>query len=374
MTINAKRLGQIICLIAGIIIYGTSAITIAPQQASSVSIDLGKPQTVVWPFEVSVVGDMGEKGLRIGPKIGRGWLGEAGGEASYKFYVPNDGTYYLWGYCYWYDVCANAVFVQIDAQERTILGNDPLLNVWHWVRGFSVPLSKGTHTLTLSNHSDHISLQKIQFINSSLATPSDSAFIFSELFYDDFEGCDLGNFAHWKTVTGKWNVKHPSQQNSQDTNVLTSQSQDGALIIYEGQDWSDYAVNVAVNSHPLSASGQAIDICFGVQEPDQYYLLRILPVEEGAAKLEILRRHRGALASIIAANGPWQIDKWHKIEVAHDNSSLIASIDGREVINTETEQEISGGIGFGLQAGAYASFDNIHVRLISDNSVEEIRQ
>ncbi len=35
MNINAKRLGQIICLIAGIIIYGNSAITVAPQQASS---------------------------------------------------------------------------------------------------------------------------------------------------------------------------------------------------------------------------------------------------------------------------------------------------------------------------------------------------
>ena len=65
MNINAKRLGQIICLIAAIIIYGNSAITIAPKQASSISIDLGKPQTIVWPFEVSIVGDMGEKGLRI---------------------------------------------------------------------------------------------------------------------------------------------------------------------------------------------------------------------------------------------------------------------------------------------------------------------
>ena len=95
MNLNVRNLGPTLCLIAGIVIYGNFAITIAPRQASGISVNLGNPQTVVWPFEVSIVGDMGEKGLRIGPKIGRGWLGEAGGEANYKFYVPDVETHYL---------------------------------------------------------------------------------------------------------------------------------------------------------------------------------------------------------------------------------------------------------------------------------------
>jgi len=168
--------------------------------------------------------------------------------------------------------------------------------------------------------------------------------------------------------------QHPAQRSSQDTNVLTCQAQEDALIIYEGQDWSNYALNVAVKSGSSPTSEQAIDICFGVKDPDQHYFLRILPVEDDTAKLEILRRSRGFLEPIAAAHSLWRPDQWHKIEVAHANGSISASIDSSKAISTATEQVITGGIGFGLQASAPASFDNIHVRLISDSSTEEVAQ
>ena len=97
--------------------------------------------------------------MRIGPNIGRGWCNEAAGSAEYKFYLPADGLYTIWTYALWHDECSNAVFAQIDDQKKAILGNDPVYNQWHWVRGFSIDLKKGSHTLHLSNHSDNIAVQ-----------------------------------------------------------------------------------------------------------------------------------------------------------------------------------------------------------------------
>jgi len=60
--------------------YLVSALNFAAPAASmqNIEINADKPLAIDWPFEIAVVGDEGEKGLRIGPNIGRGWCGEAG--------------------------------------------------------------------------------------------------------------------------------------------------------------------------------------------------------------------------------------------------------------------------------------------------------
>jgi len=176
-----------IAIIICIIVYGFFAVKKETGPEFAVSIDLAKPLAIEWPCEVSIVGDNGEKGLRIAPKVGRGWRGEAGGKADYRFFIPQDGKYHIWAYCLWFDECANAVFAQIDNQDKAIVGNDPVYNKWHWVRGFDVTLKKGTHSLVLSNHSDHIAIQKIVFSNSS-APPQQTGLVFSDIFYDGFDG------------------------------------------------------------------------------------------------------------------------------------------------------------------------------------------
>ena len=100
-------------LVLIVCLFLLSAIRFDNGSTENISIGLGTPLSITWPFEIAIVGDEGEKGLRIAPKIGRGWLGEAGGEATYSFYAPNDGTYYIWAYALWHDECSNAIFAQI---------------------------------------------------------------------------------------------------------------------------------------------------------------------------------------------------------------------------------------------------------------------
>ena len=148
-----------ICLM----VYSIFAINKEKGQQFAVSVDLGKPGYIEWPCEVSIVGDNGEKGIRIGANIGRGWNDEAGGLGRYNFYIPVEGKYVIWVYSRWFDECSNASFIRIDDGEKRIIGNDPVYGNWHWVRGYEVELSKGTHELEVSNHSDHIAMQEIVF-------------------------------------------------------------------------------------------------------------------------------------------------------------------------------------------------------------------
>lgn len=349
-------------------IYGYSAVNINSGQLYNISIDTGKPLSTVWPFEVAIVGDDGERGLRIGPKIGRGWRGEAGGEANYRFYIPKDGRYLIWAYCLWFDECANAIFAQIDDLDKAIIGNDPVYNQWHWVRGFDVYLKKGTHRLLMSNHSDHVSLQKVLFTNSSINTPEDCSSVFSDIFYDGFDGCDQGNFTTWKVVSGKWLVQNPTELICLIENALIGESKDSSFIIYRNDDWSGYSLKAAVKSVVSESHDGSVGICFGVKDTNQYHLLKWWHIEgPDMVKMEISRRTAEETEVLADFEVPWKADNWHQVEIALNADNIVVIVDDAEPIEMPVNYRITGGIGLRLEGKITAYFDDIHVRQITES-------
>jgi hypothetical protein len=348
-----------------IIMFCYSAISRHGGESYNISVDLGSPLSIVWPFEVAVVDDKGEKGLRIGPKIGRGWKGEAGGEASYRFYIPQSGKYEIWAYCWWFDVCSNAVFARIDGMEKAVLGNDPIYNQWHWVRGFSLNLERGTHTLILSNHSDHIALQKILFTNSAFVKPDDCKIVFSDVFYDGFDGCDRGNFANWQIVNGEWLVRNPDDDTCLVENSLIGKSIDRGFIFYNGANWSDYSLVARTKLLSFEGYNNTISICFGVKDPNEYYQLNIKPSKgKHQAQIEISRRMRGRIQLIEASEVLWEQDVWRQIEICLNKNDIAVKIDGVNSVKASINYPITGGIGLSLEGKTIACFDDIHVRQI----------
>lgn len=346
-------------------IYGYSAVNIGRGQAHSISIDAGKPISIVWPFEVAIVGDDGEKGLRIGPKIGRGWRGEAGGQASYRFFVPEYGRYHIWTYSLWFDECANAVFATIDNLDKAILGNDPIYKQWHWVRGYDVDLQKGTHTLTLSNHSDHISIQKVFLASSPSIAPDNCSLVFSDIFYDGFDGCDRGNFGDWQAIAGKWTARNPTEPMCPEENVLINESKGRSFIIHKGDNWSDYTLDVAVKASLSESPTAAVGICFGLRDAGQYHRLQWRSAEApGTAKMQISRNTGDNVEVLAEAEVPWESDKWHHVEITLSSDSISAKVDDSEPAEVPTDHQISGGIGLHVDGDITAYFDDIHVRQI----------
>ena len=348
-------------------LYGYSAIDTSDGTVFSVSVDLSNPEEIVWPFEVAIVGRMGEKGLRIGPKMGAGWRGKVGGEATYRFYVPEDGKYHIWAYVLWFDKCTNAVFAKIDTLDRAIIGNDPIFKQWHWVRGFSVNLTKGAHALKLSNHSDHIALEKLLFMNSATAVPDDCDLVFSDIFYDGFDGCHIGNFTSWRAIGGKWSVKHPSKSTCFVENAVVGESNGLSLFTYEGSDWSDYSLSVAVKSAPSSDHEAMTGICFGLQGEDEYYQLKWRQTaNEDVALMELSEKGPRGVRILTSSEVQLRMTEWNLIEVCIADRTIKAKIADEPVIEVPADHKISGGIGLLLQGDAAAYFDEIHVRTTSD--------
>jgi hypothetical protein len=363
-----KKITPTLFILMCVIAYVYSAINVHTTQTFSVNVDLGKPLAIFWPMEVAIVGDMGEKGLRIGPKIGRGWRREAGGKATYRFYVPEDGRYFIWAFCLWFDKCTNAVFARIDNSKKAIIGNDNIYKQWHWVRGYAIKLKKGAHDLELSNHSDHISLQKILLINSATALPDDCGLIFSDIFYDGFDGCHIGNFTSWQPVSGEWHVQMPPKQTCFFENALIGKSQDRSFIMYGGDEWSDYSLNVAVKSFPSRDVNAAVGVCFGVEDANYYHCLRWQAIEgTDNFKIEVSRRTYEETQALAVYEMPWQIDKWNEIEIALNQDNISVKAGDLEPIKIPTTYSVKGGIGFLLEGDMTAYFDDVHVRTVIDN-------
>jgi hypothetical protein len=350
-------------LLACVGLYGYSAIDVDSERVHNVSIDMSMPVSIVWPFEVAVVGDTGERGLRIGPKIGRGWVGEAGGEATYKFYVPEDGRYHIWAYCLWFDVCSNAVFAKINGLDKTTLGNDPLYSRWHWVRGFEVDLKKGTHTLMLSNHSDNIALQKVLFTNSNLATPEDCKLVFSDIFYEGFDGCDHGNFSSWEIIGGTWWIQEPKQQVPFPENSLVGKSKEPAFIVYRASSWSNYALSLAVRSAGLDGPDRVVSISFGVKNVTDYHQLRWYRIDKTSrVKMQICRKTADEQQVLSTFECLWDETGWHQVEIGLSPNDITVRVDKGEPVVTSVRDQVAGGIGLGVEGGVTAFFDDIHVR------------
>ena len=360
---------QAIALLCLLACYLSSAVHIEPRDNFRIDIDLADPLRIISPMEVSYVGDLGEKGLRIPPKAGQGWRGKVGGEASYAFYAPDSGAYTLWAYCLWNDHCTNAVFAQFDDMPKAIVGNNPTYKQWHWVRAFRHKLKRGTHTLRLSNHSDHIALQRITLTRSPTATPDSNGLAFSDFFYDGFDGCDQGNFGTWKTIKGQWNVRDLEEKICFVGNALQGETENGDAFITIGKsDWSRYAVNGVFKMASTLPQEASVGVCVGVEGSDTYYAIVWHHDDtKRSAKLRVVQHTPQTEKQIHEADCIWPSERWHPFEIIVTAHMLTISRENQAPTEVSVNGPVRGGIGFVIGGNLSAYFDDIHVRSLREN-------
>lgn len=347
------------CLYAGI--------RFQPKTEVSIWIDASRPIELVAPFHVDTIGENSERGLWIGPKVGRGWAGEAGGSARYKFTVPQGGTYQIWAYCLWHDPCTNAVYAQLDGQPKAIVGNDPIFNRWHWVRGFSVELTKGAHVLQLSNHSDNIAVQKVFLTNSPDTHPDRHKESFTDIFYDGFDGCSDGNFLAWTPREGQWTVVHPAEIADPAQKYLVGRGGDRALITIPVKGWSQYQLNASVRSAGSRGPEAMAALCFGLGQGGSGYQLRWRQGSRGdVATMELVRLAAGQSPQTLRTfSVPWSATEWHELEIVVGAGEIIVRVDGGSGYSAPCRGGAQGDIGLLVEGQGEVQFDSIHVRSIA---------
>ncbi len=359
----------VLIAVLGISLY--AGISLGPKEINSIWIDADRPLSIKHPFTIEVVGNNAERGLYIAPFAGGGWRGEAGGEAAYAFHVSSPDTYQVWAYCLWHDACTNAVFAQFDDMEKAIVGNDPIFNEWHWVRAFDVKLSEGRHLLQLSNHSDNIAIQKVWLTNDPQATPDGHDVSSIELFYDGFNGCDNGNFASWRQVSGQWEVIQSDTKNDLGQKALVGESIANGLIFFQNDTWKGYSFDVSVG--PLSSDdpSASVGICFGMKSQQDYFVLRLSEIgNDASAHVRIEKRDSDGERLLSEFIVPWRPDVWHEVQIDTSGEDICVQIDGIPHQPVAVSDPVVGGVGFVLSGEITAQFDNIHVRSITDGQAD----
>jgi len=319
-----------------------------------------------------VLTDAGDRGVRIPAGIGRGWCNEAGGSARYHCYVPADGRYTLWAYCLWGGVCTNAVYAQIDTSAKAVLGNDPLYDRWHWVRGVAWPLSRGTHILTLSNHSDGIAVQRLLLLSDPLDQPGDGSLAFYDLFYDGFDGCAGGNITAWSLSSGKqWQLIEPAGMRGYENRILAGASPASGppIAAVIGEDtWRDYAVNLRVR---MVSPGRMAIAC-DYQGPDECLVAEwsLHGPEERSVKVQIARRAIGRPMLLGEIEAPLRLNRWQDVGLIADGGELQFYLDGVLAGRIPFKDAVRGKLALLLSDGASAWFDDVHVRLADAASLK----
>jgi hypothetical protein len=339
-----------------------------PPEKCSIWIDASRSLSIKPPMGIFEIGPNGEPGLHLPAEAGRGWKGEAGGEAMYQFYAPQKGTYTIWAYCLWHDECTNAVYVQVDDSSKSILGNDPVFGNWHWVKGFGILLEKGFHRLTLSNHSPNIAIMKIMLTNDPLQTPPDAdPSLATVLFTDGFNGCDRGNFPLWRKVSGTWELKNPTDDKNYGDLILTGVSEDSALIVYDRESWQGIRLEVFVFCDSQADPNASFGIRYSMDGENDYQEIMLSPVSNGQeAMVRHVRCRSGTIETLAEGRIPWRKADWHELHLDLGGRQPNLVLDGGASFKGGQSGPCVGGIGFSLHGPITASFDNVLVRSAGD--------
>lgn len=90
------------------------------------------------------------------------------GYVAYRTRVPADGTYRLWGRCWWSGAgCApDSFWLRIGQADPVVFGQDGIYQRWHWVKGPQASLPAGEHVIVFRYREERGKLDQFLLENS----------------------------------------------------------------------------------------------------------------------------------------------------------------------------------------------------------------
>jgi len=165
---------NILALIIGVFLF-----SIYCQAETTICFEAEDTSKITKPVKIvqikdKIIASKISKGKCIEIVQGAGSGTKAGGSATYKINLPEDGTYYFWARCWWIDSCGNSFSVKIADKPLFTFGNDGTYKRWHWVKAkIKLKLKKGKHDLIIKNREDGIKIDQILITNDRKVIPVD---------------------------------------------------------------------------------------------------------------------------------------------------------------------------------------------------------
>jgi len=338
-------------------------------QEHPIWIDMRRPVLIRQPLEVAGIDEGGEKGLYCAPG-GSVATDQDGGDATYRFYVPTAGRYRLWGYCRWLDdgngggftVAVGDTQSSVRAAARTATSDTPSDDTpWQWIPLAEAPLSAGVVTMTLTANGDGFAVRRLFLCNNFSRHPAESLTEPNDVFFDDFDGCEEGEFDSWSRVSGRWVVRRREDMKSPAAQILTGKSSSEALLNVGFPNWRAYSLRLDCRVIRF-APGASAAVRFYVDSDGNGLVLQWTPSDaDGQVQMELFRETVAGIQRLDRLTVPWDTSRWSELAIEARDGVLYIHLDSNPVRTIAVDGPDGGGIGLWLCGDIEMAFDNVQV-------------
>lgn len=325
-----------------------------------VYVEACSPISIKLPFEVTAIGEQGQRGLYVAPEPNTS--SNEGGTATYRCFVPAAGQYKAWGYCYWMEGGGgtNVFELSVGGSSGTI-PRGPATRQWQWVPLLTANLKEGLATMTLAARGWGFAVRKIVFCDDPLRHGEQCGAVTEDLFYDDFNDCHEGQFDSWQKCSGKWTVEHDDDYKSPAEKVLVGRCQEEAFVCI-GDSWGgDYCLTVDCRTIHSDAGGKSgIRFCMD-GDAGSLLLCWTCDGSQKQARIELLRETLRGCTKLAEFAADWQERQWHEVSLSLQNETVSILVDSLPLKTVAVGPIHGGGIGLCLFGPIEMQFDNVQV-------------
>ena len=331
----------------------------AADQEHQVWIEACRPASIRQPLEIAGIDKNGEKGLYCAPGGGVATVND-GGDAIYRFNVPVAGRYRLWGYCSWLDKGRGGFRVTVGDTLSPVrkVATD---TSWQWMPLAEVQLSAGVAHMTLTAEGDGFAVRRMFLCNNLTRHPQENFEEPVDILFDDFDGCEEGEFDSWSRVSGQWVVRRRENMKSTAAQLLSGKSTSEALLYVGSASWQNYSL--ALESRVIrSVPGASAAVRFYCDPGGNGFVLRWLPSDaSGQVRMELFREEVAGTKMLDHFSVTWDTSTWSELSIEARDGTLCIHIDSNPVRTIHVGNLGGGGIGLWLSGEIEMVFDNVQV-------------
>jgi len=179
------------------------------------------------------------------------------------------------------------------------------------------------------------------------------------------ETAGQGKAATWQVIADESAPSHPQAV------AITANENRGrtySLLVAEGTKYKDLQIRVMVKAD-AGEEDQGGGPIWRAKDADNYYIARWNPLENNVRVYFVKDGQRKQLGSADVKANP---RTWHEITISHSKTKIVASLDGKQMIELEDSTFTEAGkVGLWVKADGKTAFDNLWIAKLSPKAKDE---
>jgi len=179
------------------------------------------------------------------------------------------------------------------------------------------------------------------------------------------ETAGQGKAATWQAIADE---SAPSRPQVVAVTANENRGRTYNLLIAEGTKYKDLQIRVMVKAN-AGEEDQGGGPIWRAKDADNYYIARWNPLEDNFRVYSVKDGQRKQLGSADVKANP---RTWHEITISHSGTKIVASLDGKQMIELEDSTFTEAGkVGLWVKADGKTAFDNLWVARLDPRAKDQ---